>query len=116
MKKFITLLLCAPSLLFAQQYDIQQRSFQSPCLSSQQLTELVDEFEEVAFVRGLSQTVDAGKFNPVVVFVNPDTKSYTIAQKQESDLYCILAVGHSFQPVPKDIQDEARQRHKKGTM
>ena len=116
MKKILALLLFFPSMLLAQQEDIQKRSFQSPCLSAQQLTDLVDEFEEVAFVRGLSQTTESNKFNPIVVFVNPDTKSFTIAQKQESDLYCIFAIGHSFQPVPKDIQDDARQRHKKGTM
>ena len=32
------------------------------------------------------------------------------------DLYCILAIGGGFEPVPKDIQDDVKQGQEKSTL
>jgi hypothetical protein len=52
----------------------------------------------------------------LVIFANPTTGTFTIVEKAAEDLYCIIAIGGGFEPVPKEIQDEVRQEQKKGTL
>jgi len=37
--------------------------------------------------------------NNMVIFVNPTTKSFTIAERFSKDLYCVLALGEGFRPL-----------------
>jgi hypothetical protein len=52
----------------------------------------------------------------LVIFANPTTGSFTIVEKAGEDLYCILAIGGGFEPVPKDIQDDVKQGQEKSTL
>ncbi len=45
-------------------------------------------------------------FNPLVIFVNQKTGSFTVAEKVEEQKYCILAVGVSFEPMPAEALKE----------
>lgn len=81
------------------------------CISGKELTGLTNQYKELPYVRGISS-----EGTSVVVFVNPATGSFTIAERRGVDTFCALAVGASFAPVPKDIQDDIREEQDKGTL
>jgi hypothetical protein len=84
-------------------------TYDTVCINGAQLTETVQEFRELPYVRGISHGLDeVNKGLSLVVFVNPTTGSFTIVERAEPDLYCILAIGSGFEPVPRDVQDRAR--------
>lgn len=119
MKTLVSLLFLVPSLVFANadKQSLQIATYQTVCLNSKDLTDTVDEFKEVPFVRGLSMPLLQNSAPlSLVIFVNPETKSYTIVEKTGEDTYCILAVGSGFEPVPKEIQDKVRKNQNKGTL
>ena len=86
-------------------------------MNGKDLTNTVNEFKELPFVRGLSVplTQQERKLS-LVIFANPTTGSFTIVEKAGEDLYCILAIGGGFEPVPKDIQDDVKQGQEKSTL
>ena len=52
----------------------------------------------------------------LVVFLNPTTGTFTIVEKAGDNLYCILAVGGGFEPVPKEIQEDVKKQQEKSTL
>lgn len=114
MKKILVMFLLMPSLALA---NPQIQKDEIICLNSNQLTETVNEFKELPYVRGISMPIsrDDIKFS-LVVFVNPKTGSFTIAEKRAENLYCIIAIGTDFAPVPKELQDDLRQHQEKATL
>ena len=103
-----------PSLAFA---EPKPATYETICLNGKDLTNTVNEFKELPFVRGLSVplTQQERKLS-LVIFANPTTGSFTIVEKAGEDLYCILAIGGGFEPVPKDIQDDVKQGQEKSTL
>jgi hypothetical protein len=114
MKKILAMFLLMPSLVFA---EPKTATYETICFNGKDLTNTVNEFKEIPFVRGLSVplTQQERKLS-LVIFANPTTGTFTIVEKAAEDLYCIIAIGGGFEPVPKDIQDEVRQEQKKGTL
>jgi hypothetical protein len=86
----------------------QIATHETVCVAGQDLTDTVTEFQELPFVRGQSHAPNSGNLS-LVIFANPDTGTFTIVERAGKDLYCILAVGSKFEPVPRDIQDRARR-------
>jgi hypothetical protein len=114
MKKILAMFLLMPSLVLA---NPRIQNAETICLDSKQLSETVHEFKELPYVRGISMPIsqDDVKFS-LVVFVNPKTGSFTIAEKRADNLYCIIAIGTDFAPVPKELQDDLRQQQEKATL
>ena len=114
MKKILAMFLLMPSLAFA---EPKTATYETICLNGKDLTNTVNEFKEIPFVRGLSVplTQQERKLS-LVIFANPTTGSFTIVEKAGEDLYCILAIGGGFEPVPKDIQDDVKQGQEKSTL
>jgi hypothetical protein len=114
MKKIFAMLLLMPSLALA---NPKIQKDETICLNSNELTETINEFKELPYVRGISVPIsrDDVKFS-LVVFVNPKTGSFTIAEKRADNLYCIIAIGTDFAPVPKELQDDLRQQQEKSTL
>lgn len=114
MKKILAMFLLMPSLAFA---EPKPATYETICLNGKDLTNTVNEFKELPFVRGLSVplTQQERKLS-LVIFANPTTGSFTIVEKAGEDLYCILAIGGGFEPVPKDIQDDVKQGQEKSTL
>lgn len=110
MKKYLLFLLLIPSLSFAQP-DVTIKPW---CVDLKKLNEVLDEFDEVPFVRGLSQR-DAGTTS-LVVFVSKEKKTWSIVEKISNDAYCFIAVGNVFEPVPSEIHEEREKtlKQKKG--
>ena len=88
------------------------------CLNGNDLGETVNEFKELPYVRGISTPMDEQDAKmSLVVFLNPTTGTFTIVEKAGDNLYCILAVGGGFEPVPKQIQDDVRkEQQEKSTL
>ena len=92
-------------------------SYQTVCVDSQDLTALVDEFKELPYVRGITQSTVIDSANlPMVIFVNPETGTFTIAERTGADTFCLLAVGSGFSPVPRQIQDDVRDAQNKSSL
>jgi hypothetical protein len=114
MKKILAMCLLMPSLVFANQ---QIKTIQTICLNSNDLTDTVGEFKELPYVRGISTPLAEPDVKmSLVVFLNPTTGTFTIVEKAGDNLYCILAVGGGFEPVPKEIRDNAKQQQEKSTL
>jgi hypothetical protein len=113
-KKTLALFALVPVLAWAQP---QMKNYQTICVSSQDLTKTIDEFKELPYVRGLSSPMSQeGENLSLVVFINPETRTFTIVEKAGDNVYCILAVGGGFEPVPRNIQDDVRSGQEKGQL
>ena len=114
MKKMLAMFLLMPSLVFA---NPQIKTIQTMCLDGKDLTDTVNEFKELPYVRGISTPMaEQDAKMSLVVFLNPTTGTFTIVEKADDNLYCILAVGGGFEPVPREIQDDVKQQQEKSTL
>ena len=114
MKKILAMCLLMPSLVFA---NPQIKTIQTMCLDGKDLTDTVNEFKELPYVRGISTPMaEQDAKMSLVVFLNPATGTFTIVEKAGDNLYCILAVGGGFEPVPKNIQDDVKQQQENSTL
>lgn len=95
MKKILCLFLLWPSLALAHP---------QACINSKELTQLTNQYRELPFVRGVSI-----EGYSVVIFANAETRSFTILERKDDDIYCALTVGAGFEPVPQSIQDELNE-------
>jgi len=115
MKKILAMCLLMPSLVLA---NPQIKTIQTMCLNGNDLGETINEFKELPYVRGISTPFDKEDAKlSLVIFLNPTTGTFTIVEKAGNNLYCILAVGGGFEPVPKEIQDDVRkEQQEKSTL
>ena len=105
MKKLLILLCMIPNLVFAQEVINEPRTIS--CVNKESIYKLVGNFDEVPFIRALNVPVlGLSGFNPLVIFVNQKTGSFSIVEKVEEQKYCILAVGGSFEPMPAEALKE----------
>ena len=88
------------------------------CVDAESLSKTVDEFKELPFARGVSNSLGdpEAPARSLVVFMNPKTQTWTIVERVNPDQYCIIAVGGGFEPVPTDIRDRVEQEQKKGDL
>lgn len=71
------------------------------CMKYQNLEQILNEWKEIPLARGISvRSEDRDSKNVIVVFVNSKTKTWTISESTSTGLYCILAAGGGFEPVP----------------
>ena len=88
------------------------------CVDAESLSKTVDEFQELPFARGVSNSLgdpDAPA-RSLVIFMNPNTQTWTIVERVNPDQYCIMAVGSGFEPVPTDIRDRVEEGQRKGQL
>lgn len=69
------------------------------CLTKEHMSEMLLEHEEKAMLVGVSvRNVNNKEVAvPMVVFVNSDTATFTIAEKV-NDLYCVTVMGEKIKP------------------
>ena len=72
------------------------------CVTAKELEQVLFKWKELPLARGNSIRPD-GQQQTLVIFINPQTQTWTITEKQEGDLYCILAGGDNFGPVPQEV-------------
>ena len=88
------------------------------CVDAESLSKTMDEFQELPFARGVSNSLGDPEALPrsLVVFMNPKTRTWTIVERVNPDQYCIIAVGGGFEPVPTDIRDRVEQEQQKSQL
>lgn len=74
------------------------------CSDKDEFNETINEFNESPIARGISArpSKDLVVDLPMVIFVNKETRSFTIAEKKGDNLYCIISVGTAFMPLTED--------------
>jgi hypothetical protein len=119
MKKIFSMFLLMPALVSANppRPDFTLATLDVPCVSLKNLTEIIDDAQEIPYVRGQSHPImTQGGPLAMVIFVNPKTGTFTISERVDRDTYCILALGSKFEPVPKETQDKIRKEQDKSRM
>ena len=75
-----------------------------PCVTPQDLEQSINKWKELPLARGMStRSADGQSKNVLVLFVNSKTKTWTIAEKIPTGLYCVLAAGNGFEPMPAEV-------------
>ena len=122
MKKIFAMFLLMPSLVFANPIKPPKPDFliatvDTVCISLKNLTEIISDSQEIPYVRARSHPIMVeGPPLSMVIFVNPKTGTFTIAEQIDRDNYCLLALGTKFEPVPKETQDKLIEEQKKGRL
>ena len=119
MKRLLATLALIPGLVWAAPTgsDFTVATMDTICISLKQLTEITDEAQELPYVRGQSHPImTEGAPLSMVIFVNPATGTFTVAERVDQDRYCILALGSRFEPVPKEAQDRIRKEQEKSRL
>lgn len=118
--KIFTTALAAMTLACAAQAQTvpSMTSYPVLCVDAESLGKTMQEFRELPFARGLSNSLanPDGPPTSLVIFVNPETKTWTIVERAAADRFCIMAVGNGFEPVPQDIRDRAEQEQNSGRL
>ena len=105
MKMFLFAALILSLPVWAQEVITEPRTVS--CVNKENIYKLVGQFDEIPFIRALNvPQLGVAQFNSLVIFVNQTTGSYTVVEKLEDQKYCILAVGGSFEPMPKEVLNE----------
>ena len=96
MKKILSTLLFLPALAIAQ---VEYVNFETVCVSQKVLEETVAKHGEKPFVSAVGHRLSGDRklFHPIVMFMNPDNKSWTLVEKIDN-LFCIIAVGTKIEP------------------
>lgn len=108
---FVALMLLSSSV---QASEVTRVTREVACMNYAQLINLIDTFEEIPLARGLS--IPLGKKDiliSTVIFLNPETNTFTITEQVGDDKYCVIVLGTNFQPVPTKIQKEFKDRQYK---
>jgi hypothetical protein len=103
MKKLLaTLLIMLPVMAIGQPKG-QIINLIGMCVSELQFSETMISYGEVPFLtmltmRPVDQKLENFKGYPTVMFMNPSTLSWTLAEKRSDNDYCITAMGQNIQP------------------
>ncbi len=104
MKPFALVL--AAALLFSSQAFSQNRisQFAATCVNIETLADILKEFQEDPAMTMISIRESNGDFvnNSLVLFINYETKTWTLAEQTQRNRYCVIATGENIKPyVPK---------------
>lgn len=79
---------------------------QITCVDRKTLLTVLGEYGEIPLARGTTNN------GALVIYVNPKTGSWTVAELVASGLYCIDATGEGFEAVPEDLRREFLRQQK----
>ncbi len=100
------------------QDKMQIRTFESPCMDINSLDKVLTEYNELPVLR--ADSVRKGEDDYIkhvtVLYMNIETSSWTLAEKMNDNLYCIISVGTGIAPVEKEIRDKIQKGRKNNQM
>jgi hypothetical protein len=98
MKTLIAALLASASFSVAAQGRILE--FQAACVSIDGLADVLEEFDEMPSLTMTSSREINGKLveYATVLFINYETKTWTLAERVTKDRYCVTATGDNIKP------------------
>ena len=98
----IILSILAAGLFFSSQALAQNsQTYAAVCVNIESLTELVNEFDEAP---SLTMNSYRERRNgtlakiPTVLFINYETKSWTLVERVNDDRFCVIATGEDIKP------------------
>lgn len=99
------LLAVAAGLLISSQAVAQNsQRYDAVCINIDSLAELVDEFGEdpSLVMTSIRETQRGGQVEiPTVLFVNYETKTWTMVERVTKDRFCVIATGENIKPYVK---------------
>jgi len=81
--------------------DITKLRTELVCGNELGIGEVLDKYGEIPFATMTSMRDIPGvgvTNNPIVIFVNPKTKTYTIIERLSKNVYCIVSLGDNISP------------------
>ena len=110
MKKSIVALLTTVGLLGAQSAWAQSQVINIPtaCTTTEALAALLAEYDETPALTMTSVRVskeqNKSTTNPTLMFINYETKSWTLIERMADNVFCIIGSGGSAAPYVKKPQ------------
>ena len=115
MKKILaTLLVMLPVMAMSQQeLKGELVDLVGMCVGEIQFAETMTSYGEIPFVtmmtvRPVDKTMENYEEYPTVLFMNPDTRTWTLAEKRGNNNYCVTGVGENAAPY---VDDTANKRY-----
>jgi len=78
------------------------------CLTKKQLLDTLKGFGEKPVITGFSSRLDSKnevELFELIIFMNPNTKSFTIVEVHGNDKFCAISAGLDFKPAPVSKND-----------
>jgi len=100
MEKYLAALVFVSLPAFSQ--EIITVPIDAYCVTKDHMAEILAEHEEKALMVGVSvrNVNNTEVTSPMVIFVNPETRSFTIAEKV-NDRYCVVGMGEKLKPYTR---------------
>lgn len=110
--------LAAALLLFATTaHSTVVSSFRVICTDPSEFASTMENYGEKPLVRGVSNRVleDVPFQALVVVFMNPTTRTFTIAEKVNESTICSISMGEEIEPLDEEGNALENQEQRTGT-
>ena len=104
-KYLFAVLVLASSAAYAETSNVEVT-----CVKPQDLEVVLNKWKELPLARGQSARTNDETRNTLVIFVNHKTGTWTIAERTPGGLYCILAAGEKFEPVPAEVVEKFKKQ------
>jgi len=83
--------------------QVNVMSFNSACGTLIEFADTMTKYGEFPLARGTSnRSLDGVPDRILVVFLNPETRSWTMAEQVTDEVVCIVALGQGFKPLDED--------------
>lgn len=115
MKKIIAGLIAGSALVISaaatSEEKVGMQNVETPCVSLDYITKVTEEFGELPILRADSVRKEGDQHisHVAVLYINMETKSWTMAEKMNDKTYCIIAVGSGMMPVDKKVREDIQK-------
>lgn len=100
MEKYLAALLLALPITLNAQLVAQQTNV---CVAMLDFAQAMDQHGEAPMLRGDSfREMDNLPSQILVLFVNPTTRTWTLAERRSDDVVCIIGVGENLEPLDEE--------------
>jgi len=99
----LILSLAAGLLIATQAFAQNSQRYEAICIKVESLAEVVTEFGEEPSLTMISvRETQRGQVEiPTVLFINYETKSWTMVERVDKDRFCVVATGENIKPYVK---------------
>jgi len=105
MKKILAMLLVMLPVMAKSQQELKGQLIDiiGMCVGAVQFAETMASYGEVPFItmltmRPVDKNMEIFEEYPTVLFMNPDTRTWTLAEKRGNNNYCVVGVGNTISP------------------
>lgn len=85
--------------------------YNGACGDKKEFADVITNYSELPFAGGISnRSLDGLPDRKMVIFVNPETLTWTIAEKVTEDVYCVIALGTGFTPIHSETTEDKEEK------